>query len=248
MRRWLVLFFLGVVGMNAWAGEVEEPKPKADVPKAAEGAEAPEEAAIRKALEKRVSFDFVETPLADALAFLQALLGVNVVVSPKVDKQAPTTLKVNDMKVAFALAWLVELHGAKMTIEKGAIFVRPADPKEAKKPAEDKDPDTLKVKDALKGKAISLDFVDTPLRDATSFLQDVLEVAILLDPALPPDLAVTLKVNNMKAEAVLHWIAKLVEAEVEVRQGAAFLRNTVERPKREKPEPKAGKKGEGGEL
>ena len=74
---------------------------------------------------KKVSFDFVETPFEDAVSFIRALLGVNMVIDPKVNTKQPLTLTVKDMSVGTALQWLLRLGGAKMEIRDGAIYVAP---------------------------------------------------------------------------------------------------------------------------
>jgi len=86
----------------------------------------PEVAKIKQALEeKKVSFDFVETPVADTLAFLQQLVGVNIVVDPDVDRGRPVTLRVNNMKMSSALHWVAKLVRAKVEFRDGAIYFAP---------------------------------------------------------------------------------------------------------------------------
>jgi len=91
------------------------------------GGEGAENEATRKIAEvlrtKKVTFDFVETPFADAVAFLQALVNVNIVVAPDVKKEQHFTLKVNDMTVGQALQWMVKLVGARMVVRDGAVFI-----------------------------------------------------------------------------------------------------------------------------
>jgi len=157
---------------------------------------------------------------------------VNLVIDPEVAKGATVSLKVNNMKAVHAVSWVAEAAGGAMVVERGAVFIGPADEEQPKKPL-DGDPDTLRVREALR-KKISFDFVDTPLGDVVSFLSTVLEVAIILDHQIPRDATVTLKVNEMKGGSALHWVAKLVGGKVEVRQGAAFIRNVKPRDKKEK--------------
>jgi len=81
---------------------------------------------IKKLLRtKKVSFDFVDTSMGDALSFVRALLDVNIVVDPKVKSKTPLTLTVQDMAVGPALQWLLRLGGATMEIKNGAIYVKP---------------------------------------------------------------------------------------------------------------------------
>ena len=75
---------------------------------------------------KKATFDFVETPLQDALSFVRALLGVNIVIDPKVKLKEPLTLTVKEMNVGAALQWMLRLGGAELEIRNGAIYVAPA--------------------------------------------------------------------------------------------------------------------------
>ncbi|MFC1805563.1 hypothetical protein ACFL09_01105 [Planctomycetota bacterium] len=87
----------------------------------------PEAAKLKRALgEKKVSFDFVETPLRDTVAFLRQLLDVNVILDPAVDGAKPVTMRVNDMSAGKALQWLAKVSGAEMKIENGAVYIAAA--------------------------------------------------------------------------------------------------------------------------
>jgi hypothetical protein len=75
---------------------------------------APAEAAIRAALDKRISFAFQEAPLRAATAEIGAKLGVQVFVDRKaldnvgLSEEAPVTLAVENMKAEAALTFLLE--------------------------------------------------------------------------------------------------------------------------------------------
>jgi len=132
---WLVALALWVCSVALAGGDPTGRKAKnprykegGEVPKGKKKAElaAMDDATrrIKKILNsKKVSFDFVDTPAADALAFIRALLDINLVVGPRVNKAEALTLKVNDMNAESALRWMVKLIGAKMEIRDGAIFV-----------------------------------------------------------------------------------------------------------------------------
>lgn len=228
LSAFLLLLACGGILAAGGAGVTKLPKGE---PAAAEADDADENAAIKKALAKRISFDFVETPLGDVMGFFRGLLKVNIVVDPALDRMTAITMKVKDMRTAHALAWVAELAGAKMAIEKGVVYIAVAEAGKQKELPADNDPDTQKVKKILKTKAISFDFVDTPLRDVVSFMAATLDVTIMVDPQVPEGMTVTLKLNDVKAASALHWIAKLSGARLEVRRGAAFLKNARKGPK-----------------
>lgn len=109
--------------------EVGEKRPKpgarpAVAPEARAGEEPEAEKRIKDILKtKKVTFDFVDTPIGDAMNFIQALIGVNMVVDPGLDKGVPLTLRVNDMAVGQALQWMAKLIDAKMDVRDGAIVI-----------------------------------------------------------------------------------------------------------------------------
>jgi hypothetical protein len=106
-----------------------------------------------------------------------------------------------------------------------------------KKPKE-VDAATTKVLEVLKTKKVSFDFVETPLGDALGFMQGVLDVNMVVAPNVQRDLTVTLRVNEMAGGTALQWLLKLVDAQMEVRDGAVFV---VAMKGGEKLNPKAGK-------
>ncbi len=88
---------------------------------------APEawEGRIRGALERKVTFDFVETPLPDVVSFLGSVADLNIVLDTEAAKgAAPTvTLRVQDMRLASALNWICKLVGYGYTLRDEALFL-----------------------------------------------------------------------------------------------------------------------------
>jgi tetratricopeptide (TPR) repeat protein len=96
---------------TAFGGEVKEP--------------AEWERRIEEAMGKKISFDFVETPLQDVISFLSSLTNVTIVLDQEaIRDQAPAvTLKVTDMRLESALNWVLKLVGLKYTLKDEAIFI-----------------------------------------------------------------------------------------------------------------------------
>lgn len=85
---------------------------------------------IRQQLEKRISFDFVKTPLGDVVAFFTNLTGLNFVLDPAAVEESakrPITLKVNDMRLAAALDWILRLNDLTYVLRDEAIFISTRD-------------------------------------------------------------------------------------------------------------------------
>jgi len=86
----------------------------------------PWEARMREALKnKKVSFDFVETPLQDVISFLSALTEVSVVLDTEAIKEEARsiTLRVNDLPLGSALNWVCKLAGLRYTLKDEAVFI-----------------------------------------------------------------------------------------------------------------------------
>jgi len=85
---------------------------------------------IRCRLDRRVSFEFDETPFGEAVAFLRTLTNVNFVFDPALERRGVTSsggvrlsLKAADMSAADALTWMTRLAGADYTFRNGAVFI-----------------------------------------------------------------------------------------------------------------------------
>lgn len=92
-----------------------------------DGAEPePWELRLREKLgSQKISFDFVETPLPDVLAFLSSLTDVTIILDPDAIRDgAPTvTLRVNEMTLERALNWICKLASLKYNLKNEAIYV-----------------------------------------------------------------------------------------------------------------------------
>ncbi|MBM4039688.1 MAG: hypothetical protein FJ290_14360 [Planctomycetes bacterium] len=81
-------------------------------------------AEIRRAFEKRVTFDFVETPLHDVVNFLSSLVDVTIVLDEPSARDAPNiTLRVNDMRLEAALGWILRIVSLRYQLKDEALFI-----------------------------------------------------------------------------------------------------------------------------
>lgn len=85
----------------------------------------PWEGRIREALERRVTFDFVETPLPDVVSFLANVADVNMVLDGEAAKGGvpPISLRVENMTLGAALNWICKLVGFRFSLRDEAIFL-----------------------------------------------------------------------------------------------------------------------------
>lgn len=99
------------------------------------GAELP---ALKAALEKPVSFDFVNTKLEDALHFLRKLLGANLILMPEAQGRR-FHLKLNKAPAGLALAYVGLMTECDVVVKQGAVLFAPQEEKgaeEVEPPAE----------------------------------------------------------------------------------------------------------------
>ncbi|MFC1805564.1 hypothetical protein ACFL09_01110 [Planctomycetota bacterium] len=82
---------------------------------------------------------------------------------------------------------------------------------------------TRKIKELLRTKKVSFDFVDTPFQDALSFIRALLNVNLVIDPKINTKQTLTLTVKDMNVGAALQWMLRLGGAAMEVRDGAVYV-------------------------
>ena len=89
--------------------------------------EEPWKQEIRKKLARHVSFEFVDTPLEEAIQFLNSLTKVNIILDPKVAAEGasktPITLRVQDMEMELALKWILRLAELEYDLRNQAVFI-----------------------------------------------------------------------------------------------------------------------------
>lgn len=80
---------------------------------------------IKKRLQRKVTFEFVDTPLDEAISFLRSLTNVTMIVDPKVIQAGapPISLRVTDMSLDLALEWLLKLADLDYALKDNAIFI-----------------------------------------------------------------------------------------------------------------------------
>jgi len=81
---------------------------------------------IRAKLDRKVSFEFVDTPLSEAINFLQTLTHVNMIIDPRATRggrDVPVNLKVSDMNLGLALEWILKLAELDYQLKDNAVFI-----------------------------------------------------------------------------------------------------------------------------
>jgi len=83
---------------------------------------------VRKMLDRKVTFEFVDTPLQEAIQFLQTLTKTTIILDPRAFEggagaTTPITLRVNDMPLHLALKWILRLADLDYTLKNEAVFI-----------------------------------------------------------------------------------------------------------------------------
>jgi len=89
--------------------------------------EEPSDKALHAKLAKKLSFEFNDKPLSEALEFIRRECSVNLVIAPSVTNEGDdrkVSLIVTDMKAETALEWLLKLGDLECDLAHEAIFVR----------------------------------------------------------------------------------------------------------------------------
>ena len=86
-------------------------------------------AQIRRKLEKKVNFEFVQAPLTEAINFLQTVSEVNMVLDPgaKAGGERQITLRMNQAALSLALEWILKLAGLDYELRDNAVFISTPD-------------------------------------------------------------------------------------------------------------------------
>jgi len=199
------------------------------------------ELAIKKKLSRKVTFEFIDTPLTEALQFLQTLTDSTIICDPvaSADKyETPITLNVANMPLSVALRWILKLVDLDYGLVDGAAFI--STPKRivstrralhARRFAENVRPDE-KWSRAIRRKLrrrVTFEFAETPFGEAIAFLRTLTGTNMILDPrAAASKRPVTLKVTNMPLDAALRWMCLIAGCDYALFDKAIFI-STPER-------------------
>ncbi|NOZ22434.1 MAG: hypothetical protein GXP25_15240 [Planctomycetes bacterium] len=76
-------------------------------------------------LNDRMSVDFDKTPIRDAVAFVRAQTGLNIIVSPDIPEDATITFSARDMTVRNILNWIGHFADAGYVAKNQALLIAP---------------------------------------------------------------------------------------------------------------------------
>ena len=82
---------------------------------------------IMDQLQRKISFDFQNTPLADGLRYLRQDAPINMIIEPKLAQEDPIiTLRGKEMTTEMALTWVTKMCDAEWVLQDNAVYIRKA--------------------------------------------------------------------------------------------------------------------------
>ena len=192
------------------------------------------EAEIRQKLARKVTFDFVDMPLEDAMNFMRNLSKVTMVIDPKVmapNPPAPIKLRVSDMSLDLALEWILKLDDLHYVLCDNALFISAGAevPTPAVAVAQPKavDQAVAKADEQTRAKLVrklTFDFVETPLSEIVGFMATLTKENIILTPAARAKNApITLHVADMQLDQALKWVLRLADLDYRIENGTIVI-------------------------
>jgi len=186
-------------------------------------------AEVRQRMERKVTFDFMDTPFLDTLTFLQSLCKMNIVFEPGLEaakgKQL-VSLKVTDMSVTLALQWLCRVNECEYDLRNGALYVFSAGKAKMEgvllAPRLDP-PKNLKAKSTF-------EFIDSRFDEAVNFIRTLSNATLIIDPKLDSAKTITLKVADMPIVDALEWMCRQAGAHFRFKDGAIYISAEPEAP------------------
>jgi hypothetical protein len=177
--------------------------------------------------DRKLTFEFTDTPVTEAVAFLVSLTKQNIILDPEAAAQSKNiSLKVNGLSFKDALKKVLDTAGfepmagadAIYIVKKGTkprVFIAPF------KPTADWEKEFCKNLE----RKVSFEFIDTPLGEAIDFLQTLAKVNIIVDSAIDPDRhpPVTLRLVDISIQSALIWIMRLTNCNYVLRDEALFI-------------------------
>jgi hypothetical protein len=194
------------------------------------------------ALEKQITFEFVETPLKEVIEFLSQVSQTPMVLDPKLGERRgiPVSLKGKDMPLEQVLSWIAKLAQLKWEIHENGVFI--FDPKEGKGRGDEPRQMTI-PKLSVKLPDGTVIEADAPLLMMPGMGQQILDramdeskdglLAYRFDRDIPPDVDIeklkallTQTVPNVKvaSEQALKVLVLTSDQPADLRRAAALMR------------------------
>jgi len=189
--------------------------------------------AVLDKLKRKVTFDFVDTPLSDVVMFLQSFGDLNIVVDKGglertgIKKEPLVTLKLSDVTIEAALKFIAEEWGLSFGARDGVLVI--SDEEGIRGPEYPPIADRV-VAEKLQTK-VTLHFVKTPLAEAVQFLGSRGDFKVVIDKEgleragfeFEDEPLVTLKLSDVTSETALKFMTEQLGLAFAAKGGLVFI-------------------------
>lgn len=194
---------------------------------------------------QQITLDFDQTPLSEALSFLQDISGVPLRLSPGARESLaaapqPVSLRLRNLSLKNALNLIVSRHPQLVwEVDRRGVLIRPfAGPSLAvqlrKLAADAEDSDTLRaLRRRLAEQRVSLNFEQTPLAEAIDFLRDISGLNYVASRSLGLERTVTVALKNAPLGEALEALLKPHGLGISLQDGVIRLVKRAEASERE---------------
>jgi len=193
------------------------------------------------------SIEFRDTPLADALNFLQHKTGVNIILQAPVSAETKITLRLKNVPLAEAVKYTASLAQLKYRVDPNAIVVLPInlDLEQDTKVSERPVPTVRGIIGKKMTSTIlpSVQFNDTPLSDAIEFLamksieldettedQNKKGINIVINASKGTDALITLWLTNVPLAEAIRYTTSLAGLTYRVDEQAVVIEEKAPAP------------------
>jgi len=188
---------------------------------------------IYAALERPVTLDFLDTPIADVITFLADFSALNMVLDRNAlpERNAPATIKCRDLRLGDALALILRPHGLTYAVRNEALFMSNEDGIRTGLAGWRPEPFDKRRAEAYQAirqqleRLCTVDFAETPLEDVVTFLTHFSKINLILDQALQAvrHAPVTVRLQDASTETVLGMMAYLTDTRMVFQNGVLML-------------------------
>lgn len=211
------------VGVAPAEGAGEKPKDAKDEGK--KGSQEVETEEMKKAMARKVSFEFIDTPVSEGVNFIDSLVSITFVIDPKVKQEDKwVTLRVTDMPASEALGKIAAAVGAKVFVKDGAYYIGKEAPGDAKKAPQA--PAKLTAEQAKAVEAAIKDLASDEFATREAASKAIADAGI---GALPLLQAAMKKTDDVEAQSRMKALAQAFLEELGGDEGSEALNNALER-------------------
>jgi len=186
--------------------------------------------------------EFEDTPLSDAIEYLRIKsreldaggAGVNFLIDPEVDLEAPITLHLGDVSIGTAVLCLVDHARLDYRVDNHACLILPAGKGELAKKSPHDPEKAARYAPAIRARDYTMDqveFAEAPLKDVVKYLSDRFHsdhpseppLNLVVSSRIDGNIPVTMKMNSAPASRVLYFLSKMTGIEIRIEPYAIFL-------------------------